>query len=127
MGLLSSKKSTSTTLATTTNTGFSEISDEAVAIAGSGNIINRLDGGAIADAFDFSRAASRDSYDFSRAALRDSMGIAGEIVAQSSALTADVAAKAVQDESDKLQEAFKWSIAAATVIAAAMLLRKGRA
>lgn len=126
MGLFSSKKSTSVTQATTNNTGFSELSEEAVAISGSGNTVNRLDGGAIREAFGFASASGGQAYDFAKAALKDSMGIAGEIVAESSALTANVAAKAVQDESDKIAGLVKWIVGGLVVVGAAMMMKRGR-
>lgn len=117
MGLFSFKKSTSVTQATTNNTGFSELSEDAVAISGSGNTVNRLDGGAIASAFDFAGKVSSES-----------AGIAGELARDSIAIAAGATAKAVSDESDKLVDLFKWVVGGAVVVAAALLMfRKGAA
>jgi hypothetical protein len=137
------KSSSSSTTNNTKNTGFnfSEVSGVASAsnadVSGLNNTVNMLDGGAIAGAFDFSgkavgeslffaRESSEDAYAFAKAALVDSMGIAGEIVKESSALTANVAAKAVQDESDKVAELSRWLIGGVVVVAfvaAAMALK----
>lgn len=63
MGLLSGGNSSSSSKkeTTTQNTGFSEISGQALAIQGSGNAVNFLDQGAIAGAFDFAKDALKFS------------------------------------------------------------------
>lgn len=127
------KKSTTLQTSNTKSTGvaFSEVSGAAASTNIDGNnntqTTNILDGGAIRDAFGFASASGGQAYDFAKAALKDSMGIAGEIVAESSALTANVAAKAVQDESDKIAELVKWMVGGLVIVGAAMMMKRGRA
>lgn len=65
MGLFSSSKSKTSKITNTQNAGFSEVTGPALNIQGDSNAVSVLDGGAIAQSFDF----AKESLDFSESAV----------------------------------------------------------
>lgn len=122
MGIFS-KKSSSTTLATNTSLGFSEVQGDAVAINGTGNTYTTTDHGAVSGAFDFAGQVAEQQTSLAREVIGSTTAAARQYGQQLEAF----ATKAVADQGDQLAEAMKWMIGGAVLLAGVAFMRKGRA
>ena len=82
MGLFSSSKSSTTNLTTTQNTGFSDVTGQALALQGEGNVVNLTDQGALKVANDIA-AQAFDQVDLVNSRASSSIAQAVEAVAES--------------------------------------------
>lgn len=128
MGLFSSKKSSSTNNATTNTAGINDTGGgHAIALNGSGNNVQMLDGGAIAGAFGFANNAGREAFNFADNALEKTAGLTLDLVkAQASSASAamDFAMDAGRSDVKVLQDTGKLAFYLAALVAGAFVLVK---